>query len=252
MGVHGLWQLLQPAGRPVSLESLEGKVLAVDVSIWLHQTMKGMRDKDGHPLPNAHLQGLFSRVCKLLFYRIKPVFVFDGGVPVLKRKTLRDLSAMQDELESERSALILQQGRQNRMATSVTEQINLDAQELLRLFGIPFIVSPLEAEAQCSFLEAAALTEGTITDDSDFWLFGGQRMYKNFFNQNKHVEHCICPTGLSREQLINIALLCGSDYTEGLQGVGPVRALEIMAEFPGAGLEGLYKFRSVLERVREK
>ena len=51
--------------------------------------------------------------------------------------------------------------------------------------------------------------------------------------------------GLSREQLINIALLCGSDYTEGVQGVGPVRALEIMAEFPGAGLEGLYKFRFV-------
>ena len=51
------------------------------------------------------------------------------------------------------------------------------------------------------------------------------------------------PSGVSRSELINLALLCGSDYTEGIQGVGPVRALEIMAEFPGDGLDGLRAFR---------
>lgn len=59
-----------------------------DVSIWLHQAVKGMRDRHGNPLPNAHLQVLFNRLCKLLYYRIKPVFVFDGGVPVLKKQTM--------------------------------------------------------------------------------------------------------------------------------------------------------------------
>lgn len=60
-------------------------------------------------------------------------------------------------------------------------------QELLQLFGLPFIVAPMEAEAQCAFLDAISMTEGSITDDSDIWLFGGRKVYKNFFNQKKHV-----------------------------------------------------------------
>ena len=58
----------------------------------------------------------------------------------------------------------------------------------MELFGVPYIISPMEAEAQCAQLDAADLTQGTITDDSDVWLFGGKRVYKNFFYQDKHVE----------------------------------------------------------------
>ena len=61
-------------------------------------------------------------------------------------------------------------------------------QELLELFGLPYLISPMEAEAQCAFLDTSNQTQGTITDDSDIWLFGGKRVYKNFFNQSKHVE----------------------------------------------------------------
>lgn len=61
-------------------------------------------------------------------------------------------------------------------------------QELLQLFGVPYLVSPMEAEAQCAALDILGLTEGSITDDSDIFLFGGRRVYKNIFNQNKHVE----------------------------------------------------------------
>ncbi|EXX60948.1 Rad2p [Rhizophagus irregularis DAOM 197198w] len=49
-----------------------------------------MRDKEGNRLQNAHLLGFFRRICKLLFYNIKPVFVFDGGSPELKRLTLNE------------------------------------------------------------------------------------------------------------------------------------------------------------------
>lgn len=88
MGVQGLWSLLNPAARPTQLESLRQKKIAVDASIWIHQFMRTMRDKEGNALRNGHLLGFFRRLCKLLFFDIKPIFVFDGGAPALKRTTI--------------------------------------------------------------------------------------------------------------------------------------------------------------------
>ena len=62
--------------------------MAIDSSIWIYQFQATMRDKEGRVLVNAHVLGFLRRITKLLFYGIKPVFVFDGGAPALKRNTL--------------------------------------------------------------------------------------------------------------------------------------------------------------------
>ena len=62
--------------------------MAIDSSIWIYQFQATMRDKEGRGLVNAHVLGFLRRICKLLFYGIKPVFVFDGGAPALKRVTI--------------------------------------------------------------------------------------------------------------------------------------------------------------------
>ena len=90
MGVKGLWSLLEPTAKPIRLESLSNKILAIDASIWLHQFLKAMRDSStGNVIQGAHLIGFFRRILKLLFYGIRPIFVFDGNTPELKRHTLQ-------------------------------------------------------------------------------------------------------------------------------------------------------------------
>ena len=123
-------------------------------------------------------------------------------------------------------------------------------------------------------LERLGLTDGTITDDSDIFLFGGRRVYRRVCSKSKEPEafnaadiqkylgrssglarpwnHSlitsvsflyifVLPQGLDREAMIRLAFLLGCDYTEGLIGVGAVTAMEILAEFPGEN--GLVEFK---------
>ena len=111
----------------------------------------------------------------------------------------------------------------------------------------------MEAEAQCAALVSLGLVEGIITDDSDVFLFGGQRVFKNMFNQSKTVECFLLSDlarelGLTRDALVRLAYLLGSDYVEGLPGVGPVVAMELLKEFPGD--DGLHKFKDWWMRVQ--
>ena len=48
--------------------------------------------------------------------------------------------------------------------------------------------------------------------------------------------------------MILLAEMTGSDYTDGIESVGPVTALEILADFPGNGLEPLRYFRDWWEK----
>jgi DNA excision repair protein ERCC-5 len=148
----------------------------------------------------------------------------------------RPISGGTVDFDQELKQLRNQQKKDRRDADEVTQTMITECQQLLSLFGLPYITAPMEAEAQCAELVRLGLVDGIVTDDSDVFLFGGTRVYKNMFNQAKLVECYLSPDleaefGLNRERLISIAQLLGSDYTEGLPGVGPVTALEILSEF---------------------
>ncbi|KAA1467640.1 PIN domain-like protein [Dentipellis sp. KUC8613] len=165
----------------------------------------------------------------------------------------KDLDAMRREIDDEIKALNQQKKAAMRDSEDITQHMISQIMVMLRLFGIPYITAPMEAEAQCAALVKLGLVEGIITDDSDVFLFGGLRVFKNMFNQSKTVE-CFLLSDLSRElgleqdKLIQLAYLLGSDYVEGLPGVGPVVAMELLKEFPGH--DGLHKFQDWWQKVQ--
>ncbi|KAJ0841127.1 putative exodeoxyribonuclease I [Helianthus annuus] len=153
-------------------------------------------------------------------------------------------------LNKERSALGDEQRRLERNAESVSGEMFAECQELLQMFGLPYIIAPMEAEAQCAYMELEKLVDGVVTDDSDVLLFGARSVYKNIFDDRKYVETYFMKDietelGLTREKLIRMAMLLGSDYTEGISGIGIVNAVEVINAFPEE--DGLHKFREWIE-----
>ncbi|KAH7884449.1 hypothetical protein F5I97DRAFT_1812007 [Phlebopus sp. FC_14] len=165
----------------------------------------------------------------------------------------RDLDAVRHEIDEEIKALNRQKKAAMRDSEDITQHMISQIMLMLRLFGIPYITAPMEAEAQCAELVSLGLVEGIITDDSDVFLFGGLRVFKNMFNQSKTVECFLLSDlsrelGLERDALVRLAYLLGSDYVEGLPGVGPVVAMELLKAFPGE--DGLHKFKDWWTKVQ--
>ena len=80
--------------RQISFHDLSGSTMAVDALNCLYQFLASIRQVDGTPLMDSqgnvtsHLSGLLYRTTNLVKFGIKPVYVFDGKPPELKKQTL--------------------------------------------------------------------------------------------------------------------------------------------------------------------
>eukprot|EP01031_Cornospumella_fuschlensis_P027510 gene27510-33229_t len=150
-------------------------------------------------------------------------------------------SSQLETIEDE-AALYKRMSSAARDAEKLTEEMKEEVMALINAFNLPYLVAPFEAEAQCAVLEQLGLVDGVVTEDSDVFLFGAKKVYKNMFTDKKMVEVYVSKElqsegGLGRAELVTLACFLGSDYTEGVHGVGVVNAMEILRAFKEDGDE---------------
>ena len=129
------------------------------------------------------------------------------------------LEATTEQLEQIKQDLLQKYRHFSSQNAFVSENVIFDIVEILRIFGIPYVFAPGEAEAQCAFLNMMGLVDGVISNDSDVFAFGGKTLYRNFFVDNRFVEaykieDIESERGLTREHIIELALLEGCDYCD--------------------------------------
>ena len=246
--------------HPTTLEAFRGRAIAVDGNLELYQFLSIMRTRDGTPLQDSkgritsHLNGLMFRTTRLVDeYDIRPLFVFDGRPPDIKQDEIRKRRQAREKSEREYQVAIASGDTAKAwskaiMTSRLTRPMVEEAKTLLGLLGIPWIQAPSEGEAEAAFLARRGDVWAAGSKDYDSLLFGAPRMVRYLaigsteFLPSLGRSRMVAPEvldleenlghlGLTREQLIDVAILVGTDFNEGVKGIGPKTALKRMHEW---------------------
>lgn len=261
MGVN-IREIIPPeAVQVIELDSLRFRSVAIDAYNALYQFLAAIRQPDGTPLMDSrgrvtsHLSGLFYRTINLAEHGVKVAYVFDGKPPEMKQAEIERRRRVKIEAERKYTEAIRRGDveaarRYAQMASRLTEDMVRDAKRLLEAMGIPYVQAPAEGEAQAAYMARKGDVWAAASQDYDSLLFGSPRLVRNLAitgrrklpRKNVYVEikpelieleRLLRSLGITREQLIVIGILVGTDYNpDGVKGVGPKTALKMVKSHP--------------------
>jgi flap endonuclease-1 len=184
------------------------------------------------------------------------VFVFDGRPNPLKRATIEARRRVQQKARIEYVQAIEAKDYSRAwskvvMTGRVTGEVLADAKRLLSLMGIPWLEALEDGEAQASFMAAKGEVWAVGSKDYDCLLFGAPILARYLtltgreYLPSKKTSRPLIPElvklgenlqalGISREQLVDLALLVGTDFNEGVMGIGPKKGLALIRKYGGA------------------
>ncbi|HIE41623.1 MAG TPA: flap endonuclease-1 [Candidatus Aenigmarchaeota archaeon] len=231
-------------GEKVNFDFLVGRTLVVDSYNIIYQFLSSIRQPDGTPLMDSrghitsHLSGLFYRTINLIERGLKLIFVFDGEPPDFKELEIKRRKKIREEAkekweEAIKEGKLEEAKKYAKMSSSVSEEIINESKLLLTYLGLPVIQAKSEGEAQCAKICQDGNAFATASQDFDSLLFGSPRTIRNLsISRAEYLELIeLAKLNYSREQLIMIALLVGTDYNPGIKGIGPKKALELVKKY---------------------
>jgi flap endonuclease-1 len=230
----------------VPFEELDGSVVAVDAHNWLYRylttTVKFTSDHkyttdDGKEV--ANLIGVVQGLPKFFEHDLTPVFVFDGAVTELKddevAKRREQREKYESELEDAREAGdAVRVAKLDSRTQRLTDTIVETTRELLELLDVPVVDAPAEGEGQAAYMARQGDVDYVGTEDYDALLFGAPYTLRQLTSKGDpelmDFEATLESTGLTWEQLVDAAILMGTDFNGGISGIGPKTAVKLLDE----------------------
>jgi flap endonuclease-1 len=248
---------------PLEISQLTGKTMAIDGPNIIFSLFSFSYKNQQFDLTNtitdrtqrviSHLYGLLYRVNFFYHKKILPLFCFDGRVSDLKRMITKDqLQDFRVTRQWYREAMAqgnLEKAREIALGKEfLWPNIIDESKQLLNALGVPYIDSPASAESQCAYLVKSQIVQYANSQDFDSLLFGCPRTIQNLSKalkrkvQGKWIYtkvtpylvdlHSILQTlQLDQFQLVDLALLIGTDYNSGVKNIGPKTALFLIKKY---------------------
>ena len=242
MGVK-LKDIVEP--ESINFKDLEGRVVSIDAFNTLYQFLSTIRQRDGRPLTDengnvtSHLSGILYRNSSMIEKDIKPIYIFDGQAPELKSETQAKRREVREESEKIFKEALkagdTEKARKYAMRSSkLSPEIIESSKKLLTLMGIPYVEAKGEGEAQAAYLVANGNAYAVASQDYDCLLFGAKRVVRNLaVNSNLgnleyyQLDKVLKQLNITREELVDMGILIGTDFCDGMKGVGAKTALKL-------------------------
>ena len=232
----------------IKFQDLESKIVALDAANVIYQFLSSIRQVDGTPLMDqnrnitSHLSGILYRTSSLIEKGIKPVYIFDGVSDALKKDTQDKRRELKEESQKKWDKALeegnIEEARKYAVRSSrMSREIIEGSKKLLHLLGVPYIQALGEGEAQASYMVDKGDAWCVGSQDYDCILFGATRMVRNLtISGGKDnlelitLKKVLDDMEITREQLVDIAILVGTDFNRGVKGVGAKTGLKLIKE----------------------
>ena len=242
--------------REIELEELRGRTVAVDAFNTIFQFLSIIRQPDGKPLMDSqgrvtsYLTGLLYRTANLIEAGIEPSFVFDGKPSELKAGTIEERIARREKAKQEYEEALAEGDMKKAFSKAqqtarMTPEILETSKKLIKLMGLPVVQAPSDGEAQAAYMCSKGDVYAAASQDFDSILFGapllvrnmtitgrrkvpGKQLYRDVKTEIIDSKQMLESLGVTREQLVDVCMLIGTDFNTGISGIGPKKGLKLI------------------------
>jgi 5'-3' exonuclease len=206
------------------LSSFAGKTIVIDTSIYMYKF-------SGY---NALIENMYLLVNTFKYYKMIPIFIFDGKPPQEKKDTLKlrqldkqiaeskcadlklELLNMRDD-DPDRAELIIAIEKLKKQFVRISQTDTTNVKSLLNACGVTYYDAPGEADQLCAKLVISKVAWACLSDDMDMFIYGCTRVMRHaslinhtviFYNINGILRDLEMPMQHFRE----IAVISGTDY----------------------------------------
>ena len=214
----------------INLSKLYGKVIAVDTSIYLYRFLA----------EEALLENMYTMLSLFRYYKIIPIFVFDGKAPAEKNKLLekrntekiiaeKKYNDIKQELKATKNVSYYNKLCENMITLKkkfirIKKQDIINIQNLMDAFGVTYIEADGEADEVCAKLVIKKHAYACLSEDMDLFVYGCQRVlrYLSLLTETVviyYLDVILKDLDLSLTEFKEICILSGTDYNHSTNNI---------------------------------
>jgi len=211
--------------RPVNMSDLNGKIIAVDISIYLYK----------YESDDVLLENIYLMISIFIYYNIIPIFIFDGKPPIEKGALLQQrrenknnakaefekirakLDANPDADEDDKQEMIAAMDQLKKQFIFINREKIEKVKELIRAYGATYYDAPGEADELCAMLVSKKKAWACMSEDMDLFVYGCPRVIR-YFSLSGHnavlyyMKGILQELKMSQEEFRQLCVLSGTDY----------------------------------------